>query len=267
VCSSDLLASSAGHPLQVDVPTDLPFWKLRRVLGSAREAGLGPASFRVGGGDAVPVVAPERYGLGFRCPSPLAVRGAEPLVTLSVQSGADGAWVVATATFLPVGPDGPVDGLPPQCLTVPACDAVYPDDERRAACARGDGARRVDLGGEWGCLLPIAKAPEQVSEWRRLLPGLVERLGLRDRRLRVVMPEARIRADAVAALLQGLSDGGLPTALGAGSLVEGNDGPPVCTAVVRDARTLGLAEAAWLGSVSAAAAAAGGDGGDGGGGR
>jgi hypothetical protein len=257
------LSAAAGHPARIDVPPDLPFWKLRRVLGSAREAGAGPLSFRVGDAErAVEVVRPDRYDLGFRCAEPVPVSGVEPLVTLSVQSGVDGAWVVATATFLPVGPGGPVDGHAPTCLSVPACDALYPDPERRAACARGDGARRVELGGEWGCLLPIAKTPTQVSEWRRLLPGLVERLGLRSHRLRVVMPEARIRADAVAAVLDGLADAGLPTALGTESLVEGNDGPPVCMATVRDAATLANAEAAWLGSVRAAAdAAAGGDGG------
>jgi hypothetical protein len=246
----DVLAPAAGQPLWIEVPPDLPFWKLRRVLGSAAEAGVASSSFRIAGAtEAVAVTRPDRYGLGFRCREVVPVSGVEPLVTLSIQSGLDGAWVVATATFLPVGPDGPVDGYPAECLAVPACGTVFPDPQLEAACAKGDGRRRVDLGGEWGCLLPIAKAPEQVSEWRRLLPGLVERLGLADRRLRVVMPEARVRADAVAAVLQGLADGGLPTSLGTESLVEGNDGPPVCMAVARDRAGVATAGAAWLGSL------------------
>lgn len=260
------LTASAGSPVRVDLPADTPFWKLRRVVGSARDAGLGPISFRSGDApEAFPIRGSEKYDLGFRCAAPVPVTQAEPLVTLSVQSGPDGAWVVGTATFLPVGPDGPVDGFGPECLSVPACDVLYPDGPLRAACVRADGPRRVDLGGEWGCLLPIAKAPDQVAEWRRLLPGLVERLGLSDHRLRVVMPEARIRVDALAAVLGGLTDAGLPTAVGTESLVEGNDGPPVCMATVRDRDALAAAEAAWLGSVRAPPAAV--EGADGGGER
>ncbi len=249
----DALAPRAGSPLWVDVPADTPFWKLRRVVGSARAAGLSPVSFRVAGAPEVhEVVRPERYGLGFRCAAPVPVTAFEPLVTLSVQAGGDGAWVVATSTFLPVGPDGPVDGYPPECLAVPPCGELFADPAAREACERGGGQRRVDLGGEWGCLLPIAKSPEQVSEWRRLLPGLVERLGLADLRLRVVMPEAKVRVDAVAAVLDGLTDAGLRPALGTESLVEGNDGPPVCMAVVRDRATMAAAAAAYAGSLRAA---------------
>lgn len=249
----ELLAPSAGSPLLVDAPADLPFWKLRRVLGSGREAGLSDAAFRVAGtSDPVEVLRPDRYALGFRCAAPVSVSAIEPLVTLSVQSGPDGAWVVATATFLPVGPDGPVDGYPPECLAVPPCQTLFSEPGDVAACEVGGGQRRVDLGGEWGCLLPIAKAPEQVSEWRRLLPGLVDRLGLAGPRLRVVMPEARVRVDAVAAVLLGLRDGGARSALGVESLVEGNDGPPVCMATVRDRAALSAAGAAWIGGVRAA---------------
>jgi hypothetical protein len=108
----------------------------------------------------------------------------------------------------------------------------------------------VKLGGEHGCLLPIARRPDDVGIWRAALPSVVERLGLSERTLLLVMPEARVRLDALLAVLGGFRDAGAKVPpFGLSLLVEGNDGPPVCDAAVRDAKALDAAGARWLGGV------------------
>jgi hypothetical protein len=247
------LAAAKEAPILVDLPGDTPFWKVRKILGSIRTAGAGPAFLAVAGsGEAFPLAQAPRFGLGGVCDAPLPVSGAEPLVTVSLQTGTDGAWVVATGRFLPVLPSGPTEGYPTSCLAVPACDALFPDGPLRTACASptARAPERVALAGETGCLLPIAKTPDQVARWRAELPGVLGRLGLGKRPLLLVMPEARTRLDALLAVLGGFRDAGLPVpSVGATLLVEGNDGPPVCNAEVRDEAALGAAGARWLGSL------------------
>jgi hypothetical protein len=244
------LAAVTGKPLLVELPPDTMFWKVRKVLGSAKVAETGPVWLSAGK-EAFPLAASPRYGLGGTCAEPVPVSGARPLVTLSLQTGADGAWVLASARFLPQTPKGPVQGLPDECLHVPGCDAVYPEGPLREACALGAGGapERVGLGGELGCVLPIAKAPEQVATWRKDLPAVIGQLGLGGQELLVVMPEARTRYDAVLAVLGGFTDAGHPApAVGFTLLVEGNDGPPVCNAPVRTAAALEEAGARWVGA-------------------
>jgi hypothetical protein len=249
------LRPASGREIAVVLPPDLPIWIVRKVVGSAREAGVIPKQIgAIGSEERFPLVDPPRYGLETTCETPRAAARTEPLVTLSVQSGQDGAWVLATAQFLPAFGDGAgdaVDGLPATCVTVPPCEALYAaDDALRAACEQGGGEQRVKLGGEHGCLLPIARRPDEVGAWRAELPALIERLGLAERPLLLVMPEARVRLDAVLAVLGGFRDAGANVPpFGLSLLVEGNDGPPVCDAAVRDAKTLSAAGARWLGGV------------------
>lgn len=246
------------RPLWIELPGDTPFWKARRVIGSARAANL-PATWvsATGTNEAFPLVAPPRHRLGGPCGGePAHVSGAVPLVTMSLQTGADGQWMVATARFLPKTPSGPVDGLSPECMLVPACDAIWQAGALQTACFQGFGGapaeQRVALGGEHGCMLPIARVPDDVARWRQLLPALLGQLGLGDDDLLVVMPEARSRYDAVLAVLGGFVDAGLRAPhVGTTLLVEGNDGPPVCNAPVRDAYTLDMAGARWLGTLAA----------------
>lgn len=245
------LAAAHDEPVLVELPPDTPFWKVRKVLGSAKVAGTGPIWLSSGGSEAFPLAASPRYELGGACETPIAVTGARPLVTLSLQTGADGAWVLASARFLPVTAKGPVQGLPDECLSVPSCDAVYAAGPLRAACeaATGDAPERVDLGAEIGCLLPIARSPEEVATWREELPAVIGALGLGAQELLVVMPEARTRYDAVLAVLGGFVDAKADAPSVAHTLlVEGNDGPPVCNAPVRTARALEEAGARWVGA-------------------
>ena len=100
-------------------------------------------------------------------------------------------------------------------------------------------------------MLPIARAPADVARWRAELPGVIGQLGLAEQPLVMVMPEARVRLDALTAVLHGFADAGAPVpAVGATLLIQGNDGPPVCNATVRSAADLADAGAAWLGALA-----------------
>jgi hypothetical protein len=260
----DLVAAlrpAAGREIAVVLAPETPVWIARKVVGSAREAGVVPSAIgAIGATERFPLADAPRYGLETACEAPRAVRSTEPLVTLSIQNGADGAWVLATAQFLPTfgpSPGDAVDGLPPTCVAVPGCDVLYATDATlRAACEEGGGDHRVALGGAHGCLLPIARKPDDVSLWRAELPAVVASLDLGSRPLLLVMPEARVRLDAVLAVLGGFRDAGVNVPpLGLSLLVEGNDGPPPCDAQVRDAAALTAAGARWLGGMRRAVTA------------
>lgn len=242
-----------GRPLWVELPPDTPFWGMRRMLGTAREAGVDPVWLSAQGSpELFPVAAAPRFTIGGVCDTPVPVTGAAPLLTVSVQRGGDGAWVLATARFIPVTADGPTEGLSPACLAVPACETLFTDPKLVEVCngALPGAPERVGLGAEQGCLLPIARTPEGVAAWRPELARVLGLLGVGEYPLRVVMPEAQSRLDAVFAVLGGFVDAGLPVPhVGATLLVEGNDGPPVCSATVLDRQGLAEAGARWLGSM------------------
>ncbi len=256
------LAPHRGRPGHLRMAPEVPFVALRKLVNSARSAGLEPLVISTGT-RAYPWTAPPRYGLGGTCPDgALRVRGASPLITLSVQTGSDGTWLLGTTRFLPVvehrGDVGPVDGFPPECLKVPACAELFPSDApSRGACEEGaarptKGPARVALGGPTGCLAPIAKSPEDFRAWPDAVRNVVGSLGLGAHPLRMVMPEARVRTDALLAIFEAFDRAGLPPpAVGTTLLVQGNDGPPLCTAPVKGADALSQAGARWLGALAA----------------
>lgn len=243
--------ASGGRPRPVflDLPPETPFWMVRRMVGSAREAGA-PATWIGVGGAAVELPEPPRFALAACAGAPVTVTGAEPLLTFSLQTGPEGAWLVASARFVPVSGAGPVDGLDRTCLTVPPCDELFPDGPLRAACAEAGGPSRVELGGPSGCILPIARGPAEGDQWRAELAPILTDLGVADHPLRVVMPEAMSRIDTVLGVVGAFVDAGMPApGVGTAALVEGNDGPPVCNAPVRDRAALAEAGARWLGTL------------------
>ena len=63
-----------------------------------------------------------------------------------------------------------------------------------------------------------------------------------------LIPEARVPYSAVLATLGAYHDNGLRMPVVSSSLVQGNDGAPVCNAAIADAPTLAAAGSAWLGS-------------------
>ena len=252
------LAAASSKPLWLSLPPETAFWGVRRVIGSAKEAGVGPIFLSASGGkDALPVLSPPRYEIAMGCDAPVPVRGADLLVTLSLQGGPEESWVIGSARFVPITEKGPTDGLPDECLLVPPCEELFPEGPERAACA--DQAQRaksgepsfpsrVTFGGERGCLLPIAKSPPEAEKWRSELGRLVPVLGLSERKLLVIMPEAKVRLDALLPLMGAFAASGVTPALGTATLVEGNDGPPVCNASIQSADALAEAAARWLGA-------------------
>jgi hypothetical protein len=254
---SAALATSAGRALWVDLPPDTEFWAMRRILGSASDAGSGSVWVGSSASEAFSMSPPPKFAIASCQEAPIPVEGVEPMVTLSLQTGREGQWVVASARFVPIttqrGAKVPTDGLEPGCL-VADCAKAFTDPALVAACEEGGGVERVELGASNGCFLPIARAPEEVARWRAELPGVLGALGLGERAMKVVMPEARSRVDAVLAVVGGFVDARLPPpSIGTSVLVEGNDGPPVCNATVRDRAALDLAAARWLGSLRPAA--------------
>jgi hypothetical protein len=197
-------------------------------------------------------------GLRMSCrEGPVAWTGVLPRVTVAVQrSAVDGTWAVASARFLPVVEGVPTDGLSWECLQPRTCEQLYPSDAQLASdCVAGTkGApSRVSLGGEVGCLVPLSKTPGQLDLWEAALPPVVKQLGL-DRGYPVlVVPEARVRLDAVTTVLRSFEAAGAPVPTLGEPLVEGNDGAPLCQAEVRDARGLQRAAAAYAGWLVGAA--------------
>jgi hypothetical protein len=250
---AEALAGAAGEPVWVHLPADTPFWLVRQVLNAASEAGDVWIS-AAPDGEAFAISPPPVFSFGGGCEAPVPVKGVEPLITVSIQAGSDGAWVLATARLIPITASGPTDGLDADCLAIPPCEELFPEGPLRSACAaqQAPAPQRVTLGGELGCLLPIAREPGDVAAWRPELARLIGVLGLGERPLRVVMPEALSRLDAVLAVVGGFVDAGLPPpSIGTVLLVEGNDGPPVCNATVRDREALALAGARWVGGMRA----------------
>ncbi len=252
------LSEHPGRPLWLELPSNTPFYVIRKLLNSADRAESGAIFLSTEGSDrAFEVVDPPSYGLGGVCPEgPLAVHGTLPLITLSLQTGRDGTWLVGSARFLPVvdrrGERGAVDGLPERCLSNPGCDQLFADTPALAAACRegqaGSAPERVLLGGSNGCLLPIASSAGSLDRWRAELPAQIAALGLREQPLLMVMPEAQIQLDALLTVLGGLAP--RTPAVGATLLIQGNDGPPVCNAPVRSRDDLAQAGARWLGSLT-----------------
>lgn len=241
------LVGTTGRPMWVDLPEDSPFWLVRKVVESAWAAGA--AEVFLGTGDlAVPIAPTPRLGIGTCAGESAMAVGVAPLVTLAIEADARESWVRGSATFLPVLADvGPTVGVE-GCVARGPCAPLF-SAERASACDAADPTApgRVDLGGAAGCLAARATGPADAA-WRPEIAAAARRLALTEGSLVAVSPEARIRLRGVLAVLAGLRDAGIPRpALSTAALVEGNDGPPDCSASVRDARDLELGAARWLG--------------------
>jgi hypothetical protein len=249
-------------PLWISATGDTPYYRLRRAIGSAEAAGAGPIWVSLAGGTEAFVMAEaHKVPLRFRCDAPIPVVGVSPRVTLSIQTSREGTWVLGASTFLAevdeAGAHAAIDGLGPECL-VGGCEVLA--EPVRAECnavSDADVVPRVRLGGEHGCLSPIFRKGVELSAFRADLGESVSRLGLGDGEPLIVSPEARVSVEVVLAVLGAFVDRGLPAPALAQPLVEGNDGPPLCTAEVTDAAGLDRAAAKWWGaSVRAAQIAA-----------
>ena len=249
----------SGRSLWMELPPTATFLLLRSLANAAHKSGVASVVVSQHGGErAYPLAEPPHYALRGTCPDgPFTVVGVSPLVTVSVQTGADGTWLVGTVRFLPVadlnGSEQAVDGLSRDCLAVPACAELYGETPSlQQACETGaaseDVPSRWAWGGEVGCVAPIAKADGDVQGLAPPLAETVRRLELGQHPLRMVMPEAQASVAAVLAVLAGFDEANIPTpAVGTTLLIQGNDGPPLCNAPIRDAAGLAQASAKWLG--------------------
>ncbi len=253
-----LVEGVQGAPgVWLDLPASLPWYRVRKALGSVATAKVEPVFLSVEG-SGVPALRPgeePEIGLRMSCrEGPLPWTGVQPRITVALQRSTEGSWAVANARFLPVVDGVPTDGLPVLCLAEASCSDWYSGAEKEA-CEAGraeffDG--RVSLGGEVGCLLPFLSTPDDLASWTTELPPVLKRLGLDGTEPVLVSPEARIRWDTVLTTLAAFQGAGLPLPALAKPLVEGNDGPPLCDATVRDAAALKAAAARRAGTLMAA---------------
>lgn len=246
-----------GRPAAwLSLPAELPWYRARKLVGSASAAGVAQRWLSIEGGPAAPVMEgePPRSRLQVGCASgPVPWTGVAPRVTVALQRSTDGTWALATARFVPVVDGVPTEGLPATCLAPMACSALYQGDDAEACEAgRAEGARsRVTLGDEVGCLLPLIRKGGDLAMWEESLPRVLRRLGLDEGPTVVVSPEARIRMDVVLATLDAFAAVDAPGPTLGRPLVEGNDGAPLCQAEVRDAASLRRAAARYAGALMA----------------
>lgn len=252
-----LVQALAGAPrAAVRITPETPWMALRKLVNSARAADVG--ELRLATADRVweparPVRS--RWARPSCEPGSVEILGVDAAFTLELHGGPDLTWALASARFRPLarvdGAEVPLDDLPPACWTGASC-ALVPEAGRTACEAARTSAdpapARVELAGAWGCLLPLAKAPEELAGWTPALATLLEGYGVGPEHDVMLIPEASVRFAAMAAVLDAFAARGqAPPTLGL-PLVEGNDGPPICEVDIRDRDALARAMGAWWGA-------------------
>jgi hypothetical protein len=237
-----LVALLEGAPsVWITAADDTPWYLARKALGSAAAAGH-PRPWLTGPWGTVRATEQPPIALKMRCAAgPLAWEGAQARVTVALQRNDEATWIRATAQALPLVDGRPTEGLPASCLEPVGCAALFDEPSARAACELGlaEGApARVELGLEVGCLMPLRKGPDDDAAWRTAMPLAVGQLGLGRSGPVILTPEASIPWSLVTMTLVSFAEAGLPIPSLGGPLIEGNDGPPVCVADVRDAAGL-----------------------------
>lgn len=252
-----LVQALAGTPRAVvRIAPETPWMALRKLVNSARAAEVGEVRLATADRAWEPArPARSRWARPGCEPGSVEVLGVDTAWTLELHGGPDLTWALASARFRPLarvdGVEVPLDDLPATCWAGASC-AMLPEDGRPACeAARSSAApapARVDVAGPWGCLLPLAKRPEDLAGWTPELARLLDGYGVGPRQDVMLIPEAGVRFAAVAAVLDAFAARGqAPPTLGL-PLVEGNDGPPICEAVVRDRDALVRAMGAWWGA-------------------
>lgn len=255
----EALAPFDGRPAWIEVPGATGFFVVRKLINTARRAGLDPIVVsEVGGRRAYPMRKSPTYDLGGSCPDgPVPVIGTRPLLTVWIQTGRGGTWILGEARHLPVvgTTQRPTDFFEPSCLAAPDCGTVYPSPARQALCEGDGGPQQVRLGGDAAaCWVPIAATSDDVAPWPDAVARHVTRLGLDDQPLIKVVPEAQSPVAALLATLEGFRKAAAPLpAVGTRLLVEGNDGPLACAQpgnIVESADDLADAGARYLGTLT-----------------
>jgi len=241
-------ALSGASGVHIQAPGGTPWAVVRSALSTTRQAQIDPIWLSEDGTELFgPTVSPRGRLVGSCDDGPAQVTGVDTRFTIEIQRGPDGTWAMASAIFRPRLDDGlGADGLPDRCWGAVSCD-IAPVPEECAAAPEGF-PDRVRLGDEHGCFLPIAKTDGAIPEWRAAIGLRLHAWGVAVDADTNLVPEARAPYSAVLATLGAYRDRGLRMPVVSSTLVQGNDGAPVCNAAVSDAATLAAAGSAWLGS-------------------
>ena len=106
----------------------------------------------------------------------------------------------------------------------------------------------VAIGGEVGCLLPIAKKPGDDARWRADLAAVLRDLEIGPDTETHLTVEAKAPWSAAVSILGGYADAGLRQPEIALALMETDEGPPACDAPIRSGKGLRNARGTWYGS-------------------
>lgn len=232
---------------------DSPWMMVRKLVNSAQQAQVG--ALWLGTGDRAwptPRTARGRWASPSCEPDSIEVVAVDTAFTIELYRGADGLWALGSARFRPVvvenGAHVAKSDLPPSCWKGVTCDLLAPETAR-AACAEttSPAPMRIQIAHDDGCLLPIARRPADLARWTEGLTELIARYGIASEHDVMLIPEATMPFGAVAAVLDAFAAHDQPSPTLGLPLIEGNDGPPLCTTSTRDRASLERAVGAWLG--------------------
>lgn len=250
------LSALGGDPdparVWIHVGEETPWLMTRKLVNSAKRAGV-----EVWLGTDTRAWPPPRPHRSRWAPADCearsaAVVGVDRALTLEIHRDADGMWMLASVRFRPVVQRGSArvaeDDLPPACWEGASCALL--EGAAREACrtAVGDAPSRVEVAGEVGCLLPLAKAPDQAAAWARPLGAWLGDWGFTGDHDVMLIPEAKVPFSALAAVFDAFGQLGQPPPSLSLPLIEGNEGAPICDVAIRDRAALDRAEGAWLGT-------------------
>jgi hypothetical protein len=232
--------------VRIGAPSDTAWYRVRTLLQTARMSGR--ADIRLVSADEVmgPLRTPPVWVP--LCNHVEIARSAAPLIRLDLQHGPEGDWIMASARFQPLGEQGLLDTTD-ACWKGITCAEAWPAGPLRDACelgAREGAVERVTLGGPIGCAAPIAK-PGTGDDWAQELTTNLKLWRLeRADVLLSTEPAVSYGRFVEATLAIGRAGYGFP--LLPEALIQGNEGPPVCDAEIRDAGALAVATARWYGA-------------------
>lgn len=248
----DAIRATDANAAWLQAADDAEWYVVRKLIGSAQQGGVEQQWLATGdGASAYGPQRPVRAHSSVRCPDGVRVAGVDVAYTVSVERRGAESWARATARFRALVPQNGArvagELVPDSCWEGVTCEGLFDDAEQLAACKSGGGEDSVALGDTHGCLLPLEKSPADRERWVRELPITLKALGVADTDDVIVVPEARARYGTVLAVLAGFEAAGMRSPSLALTLVEGNDGPPVCNAPVRAAAQLHTAAGRWAG--------------------
>jgi hypothetical protein len=240
----------------LDAPPTARWLAVRQVAESVKEGGVNRIRWRLGDRTVGPTDLNARSSgslAGVCRGERMQVTGVDHRYTLNLEASVEESWVRGSVRFRPIVDGAPMEGLDPACWSSFPCAGLLAGAESVAACdtarSTGDtGVRTVAIGGANGCLAPLWKGTRPTS-WD--VGGALAGLGATNHEVQLV-PEARVTWDVVHATLVSLDETvGLPYV--PLSLLQGNDGPPLCDAPVRSVSDLDRATGTWVGTQLAAA--------------